>query len=144
MKILIFLFSCCFIMSFSGCIAVTKPPDQVELLEVDAGRHLLGIAIERSGALLPRSGGIMGYDASSYWAELEGSGPIFVNPPFVGGSGEPCIGTITLDREHSEVTIKLRRIVSAPGEPLKTKPHPANGTYKINTVRKANFYEKWF
>jgi len=140
MKILRLLVFCCTVVLFSGCAA--KPPNQTVLLEVDPGKHLLGIAIERWEGWGPE--GYAGYHSSSYWAALEGDGPIFVNPRLVGGAGDRCIGTITLDKEHNDVTINMMRIVSAPGGPLRTTPHPANGTHKIDLVRKATSYEKWF
>jgi len=141
MKLLLLLFSYCILVSISGC--ATRPADHVELLDKEPGKVILGIAKQQWGGLIGPEG-YVGYQTWTYWAALAGDGPEFVDPHIEGGNGEPCIGTILLDREHNKVTINMKRIVSAPGYPLRTIPHPANGTYKIDEIRKAHFYEKWF
>jgi hypothetical protein len=131
----------CVVVLFSGC--ATKPPDHVELVAGNPGHLLLGISIQKRAGLFgfgPE--GFVPYQTWSYWATLKGAGPVFTNPPVEGGGGELCLGTITLDREHNLVTINLRRVTSVvSGGPSKTKPHPANGTHKIDEVREAKVYE---
>jgi len=78
------------------------------------------------------------------YAALEGAGPIFTNPRFEELSPFHSIGTITLDPEHNSVTVNMRRVKSKPGEPQKTARTPANGTYKISSVRKPQPGESWF
>lgn len=90
--------------------------------------------------------GYIGYITMGYGAALIGKGPIFTNPRF---QDDPptfhCVGTITLDREHNQIEVNMFRIVSEPGKPEQTKPHPANGKYLIQSVREANPDERqWF
>jgi hypothetical protein len=69
-----------------------------------------------------------------YWMNLTGVGPIFRDPALDERNGHPPLrhlGTITIDKKNSRVTIDLQRVISKPGEPLKTEPSPANGTYRI-------------
>jgi hypothetical protein len=90
--------------------------------------------------------GYVGFITTGYGAALEGKGPIFVNPKFQDNPPDSrCIGIITLDRIHNRVIVDMQRIMSKPGEPEQTKPHPANGTYVVKSVRKAMPDEqKWF
>jgi hypothetical protein len=82
--------------------------------------------------------GYVGYQDEHYAAGLRGSGPAFVNPTFIDNPPSfRCVGTIILDREHNKIVVDMRRIVSKSGEPEKAKPHPANGTYLIKTMREA-------
>jgi hypothetical protein len=63
---------------------------------------------------------------------------VFIDPKFQDNPGHfSCVGTITLDREHKRVSVNMRRIVSGPGKPVRTKAHPANGTYPIESVTPA-------
>lgn len=69
-----------------------------------------------------------------YWVNLEGDGPVYRDVPVREGNGHlplPHLGTITIDKKNKRVIIDLQRIISKPGEPLKTEPSPANGTYRI-------------
>lgn len=80
--------------------------------------------------------GYIGYKNEHYKAGLQGDGPVFINPPFQDNPPDIyCIGTITVDRQHGKVTVNMRRIVSKPGERQRTQPHPANGTYPIESTR---------
>jgi hypothetical protein len=134
MRILQLLFLSLFIAIFAGC--ATKPPDHVELLESGPGEFSLAICKQQWGGLFGPEG-FVGYQTWTYWAILKGEGPIFVNPKFTDmPSDYQCIGTITLDKAHNVVIVKMSRIVSSPGSPLQTKPHPANGTYKIDVIGK--------
>ena len=81
--------------------------------------------------------GYVGYSPSHYWAGLRGSGPVYINPIFQDNPPRiKCVGTITLDRARNSVVVKMNRIISKEGEPLRTTPHPANGTYPIQSTRK--------
>jgi len=76
--------------------------------------------------------GFVGYKFVGYWATIEGEGPVYNNPKFEDNpSGIECIGTIKMDLAHNQVTIDMQRIISKPGEPQRTEPHPSNGIYPI-------------
>src|SRR4051812_34310944 len=122
-----------------GCAGTRDPygHDRADLVEIEAGKTLLAINHREWGGLLGPHGYI-GYRSNGYLTALEGSGPVFINPHFLDNPPFiPCIGTITLDREHNKVTVNMRRIVSKPEEPVRTKPHPANGTFTIESVKTA-------
>jgi hypothetical protein len=124
----------CLIILLSGC--ATKHPDDIRLIERGAGVSTLNINRARWEGFLGPDGN-PGYVYWTYYATLDGDGPIYVNPPFQDMPSDfKCIGTITLDREHKLVTVNMRRIISAPGQPVRTRSHPANGTYKINFIGK--------
>ena len=124
----------CLIILLSGC--ATKHPDNVRLLETQPGRMLLDINKSRWEGFVGPDGN-PGYMYRVYCATLEGDGPTFINPPFEDSPSDfKCVGTITLDRAHKLVTVDMRRITSAPGQPQQTRPHPANGTYKIDFIGK--------
>jgi hypothetical protein len=132
------------VAALSGCSTTTTSNDHVALIEVGPGKLLLSVVKkERVGIWGPE-----GYVASrraGYWAALEGSGPVFTNPHFQDDSSDlHCVGTITLDREHSMVTLNMQRVISEPGKPQRTKQHPANGIYVIESTRKARPEESWF
>jgi hypothetical protein len=79
-----------------------------------------------------------------YWVTLRGRGPDYIDPIFHKNSpipSEPHVGTITVDQQKREVTINLRRVVSKPGEPQRTEPSPANGTYPIKKTNRDAFLE---
>ena len=71
-----------------------------------------------------------------YAAFLKGDGPDFVDPDLHinGQYSPPTRGTINVDRQLQRVIIHLQNVVSEPGQPLKTEPSEANGTYPIRTV----------
>ncbi len=133
-------------MASVGCLSSkdSKQREHVVLIRKAHGKQLLSIAKrERVGIWGPD--GYVGYRTAGYWAALDGNGPTFVNPHFQDDSSDfRCIGTITLDTEHRKVTIQMRRVLSMPGEPERTQPHPANGTYSIETIRDARPEEAWF
>ena len=122
------------LLSVSGCVTSSNPynHDRVELIEVAPEvawleiNHIQWIGINMHG--------YDGFRTTVYWAKLVGSGPTFTNPEFKDSFR--CIGTITLDREHHRAIINMRRIRSQDGEPLRTEAHPANGTYRIELLRK--------
>jgi hypothetical protein len=69
-----------------------------------------------------------------YWMNLTGDGPVYNDQAIHEDNGYPplChLGTITIDKKNKKVIIDLQRIISKPGEPVKTEPSPANGTYPI-------------
>ena len=68
-----------------------------------------------------------------FWATLEGAGPVYQNPELHenGPNFYQSLGTITVDRKKGTVTIELNRVLSKAGEPQRTEPSPANGTYAI-------------
>lgn len=111
--------------------------DHVDLIEYETGK--IDVLITKRlwrGFLGPE--GYMGYLPEHFRAGLRGNGPTFVNPLFEDNPPDiHCVGTISLDREHNQVIVKLRRIVSREGETERTVPHPANGIYIIQTTRKA-------
>ena len=81
--------------------------------------------------------GWVGYRNEGYWITLNGKGPVFTNPDFYDDPPEyHCIGEVTLDLEHKRVTLAMRRVVSKPGQAVRTRRHPANGTYEIESVKK--------
>ena len=77
-----------------------------------------------------------------YGVALIGNGPVYIDPPFVGDFPFRCVGSVILDCEHNRVTMNMRRIVSKPGTPERTKPQPANGIYPIVSVRQATVPEQ--
>jgi hypothetical protein len=86
--------------------------------------------------------GYIGYEQRHYRAGLRGIGPTFTNPSFQDNPPDiRCAGTITLDHEHNQVVIKMRRITSRSGEPERSKPHPASGAYIIQSTRQAKVGE---
>ncbi len=133
-------------MASVGCLSSkdSKQREQVVLIRKAPGKQLLSIAKrERVGIWGPD--GYVGYRTAGYWAALDGNCPTFVNPHFQDDSSDfRCIGTITIDTEHRKVTIQMRRVLSMPGEPERIQPHPANGTYSIETIRDARPEEAWF
>ena len=137
----------CFILTvfaLTGCASFRNSHDHCVLIEKSPGKLLLAITKPQWGGVFGPHG-YVGYETIGYWAALEGSGPVFVNPHFQDNPSRfHCIGTITLDREHNRVTVNMRRMVSDIGKAERTKPHPANGTYTIESVRKARHDENWF
>ena len=80
----------------------------------------------------------------TYSAALAGAGPTFVNPHFSDVPPEyHCVGSISLDLEHEMVSINMQRIVSKPGQPQETEPHPANGLHRIEKIREEK-HGWWF
>jgi hypothetical protein len=70
-----------------------------------------------------------------YFSYLEGIGPEYRDPEF-GTASSPSLksrhlGTIMVDKQNKRVIIDLQRVVSKPGEPQRTEPSPANGTYPL-------------
>jgi hypothetical protein len=115
----------------------------IELVELSPGKSLLLIETRQWGGLLGPDG-FIGYIHITYMAALEGSGPVFTNPHFSDNPQFRCVGTITMDRKHNHVIIKMRRIQSKPGEQERTVSHPANGTYAVGVVRAPKSSETWF
>jgi len=132
-----------------GCVAPSHPKARNGAVLIEQGPGEIELRFwKRSWGGIFGVHGYVGYVTHSYAAALEGSGPIFTNPRFQDNPGFHCLGTIVLDREHNQVTINMRRIVSMQGEPERAKPHPANGTYTIESVRKAKademqWYKSW-
>jgi hypothetical protein len=130
----------------AGCTATprTSPTDHAVLIEISPGKSLLEISKRRWAGIWGREG-FQGYRNFTYWAALDGDGPVFNNPHFLEFSPEiQSVGTITLDREHNRVTVNMRRVQPKPGKPDGTEPSPANGTFIIHSIRKANRGESWF
>ena len=134
----------CVLLAFSGCKTSKDEQTHVTLIQLSADKSLLAIAKpERVGIIGPD--GYVGWRTAGYWAALQGPGPVYDNPHFQDDSSDlPCIGRITLDRGHNEVTIDMKRVVSKSGGMEQTKPHPANGTYVIEQTRTARPGEAWF
>ena len=118
--------------------------DAAELIEIAPDKTLANIT-KREWAGFWGPEGYVGYKVYGYTAALSGDGPVFVDPHFVDNPPSfHCVGTITLDRDHKRITVNLRRVVSKEGEPETTKPHPANGEYLIESVRKPGKDDAWF
>ena len=71
-----------------------------------------------------------------YSADLIGPGPIYENPVLVDynspqwwESKPHLLGTITVDTKAKNVVVDLQQITSKAGEPVRTEPSPANGTF---------------
>jgi hypothetical protein len=125
-----------------GC-ASTEHQDHVTLIEVGPDKQLL-LVTKRYWAGLWGPEGYIGHENATYWIALSGPGPTFVNPHFEGSRfGAGCIGTVVLDREHHRVSLDMRRVISKDGTVNRTKPHPINGAYAIDSVRKAHRGEEW-
>jgi hypothetical protein len=140
MKILLFLpwavLCLCPILVTSGCSSSDNCYGADLIQQGSEAAELRFCRRSWGGFLGPH--GYIGYENTGYKAGLVGIGPTFTNPIFMDNPGYfHCIGTISLDKERNQVTIKLCRIFSEPGKPLQTNSHPANGTYKIITVREA-------
>lgn len=89
--------------------------------------------------------GYTGYRYLTYWATLDGTGPVFHNPHFEDMPPDfRCIGDIILDMEHHEVTLRMRRIISKPGESQRTVRHPANGTYHFDVKQAGSLLQQSF
>jgi hypothetical protein len=142
-----FLILVCVITIAGGGCAIEKGDTSSThciLVEKEPGKLLLGFSKREWGGFYGPEG-YVGYRYVGYWAALEGDGPEYVNPHFQDNPSEfKCVGTITLDKGQNEATVKMQRVVSKEGEPERTTPHPANGTYHIEIVRKAKSYEHWF
>jgi hypothetical protein len=69
------------------------------------------------------------------WTTLYGPGPIYTDPLLHESGLDPdrfaYTGTVAVDQKKEEVVIALQRVLSKPGEPLRTAPTPVNGTYHI-------------
>ena len=73
---------------------------------------------------------------------LEGAGPTYLNPTLHLNAPiprAPHLGSIEVDRVKNTVVISLERVVSASGEPQRTEPSVANGTYPIKRVTRDPF-----
>jgi hypothetical protein len=132
-RLILFLLS----LILAGCAhADDLSKNHVELFEVKSNIVILSIQHrEWSGLFGPH--GFGGFENVGYWATLEGAGPKFTNPKFDDNPhGIHCVGTIVLDREHNRVTIDMQRIIlSESGKTNQIKSHPANGTYRITSVK---------
>jgi hypothetical protein len=129
-----------------GC-ATTKRADKnvhVTLIRKAPGKQLLAITRDEWGGLWGAHGYI-GYERVGYWAALEGTGPVYVNPHFQDSPSDfKCVGTITINQQTNSVTIEMERIVSGSRQPQETIPHPINGRYVIDSIRDARPEEGWF
>jgi hypothetical protein len=135
----LFLVSAC-IWLLAACVGTqpTADNDHAELVEFGADKVEVKIETKEWGGIFGIHG-FVGYQHEEYVATLVGKGPMFTNPEFLDNPPtNRCIGTITLDRQHSRVTVNMWRIISEPGEPEKTELHPANGTYPIQSIRQAS------
>ena len=114
-----------------------KPNDYADLIVYEPEKVDVLIT-HREWAGLFGHHGYPGYEQRHYRVGLRGPGPKFVNPKFQDNPPTiECVGSVNLNREHNRVTLDMRRVVSQPGESMRTKAHPANGTYVILSTRKA-------
>jgi hypothetical protein len=138
--ILIAILAIAIAASESGCVGVRNVNEQDYAKLIDFGQDGVVVLISKrewEGFWGPE--GYIGLVKRQYRAGLHGMGPVFVNPRFQDNPPDiHCIGTVTLDREHEKVIIDMRRILSKPGEPERTRPHPANGAYRIESTRRAD------
>lgn len=133
-------------MGLAGCRARQMPDQDYHVVMLRHGPGKVVLEITRHTPQMV--GGEEGYKIQkrvTYKAALAGNGPTFENPHFADNPPEyHCVGTISLDLEHDMVRIEMRRIVSKPGEPEETEPHPANGMYQIEKIKKAGATDWWF
>ena len=129
----------------TGCAGSRAPDHDFHVVMLKGtGKVLLEIT-RREEVVVTGPDGFTGHRKMIYRAALVGNGPTFENPQF--GDNPPeyhCVGNIALDTEHDMVRIDMRRVVSKSGEPVVTKPHPANGMYHIEKIKKAMPGDWWF
>lgn len=134
------------LLALSGC-ATPKPKDvsfHVTLLRKGPGKILLELA-RREPITVPGPDGYTGWHKVSYWAALAGDGPTYFNPHFADVPQEyHCTGQIVLDLDHRLISVDMHRIVSKPGEPERTEPHPANGVHPIEKIKNGHPGDWWF
>lgn len=72
----------------------------------------------------------------SYWALLEGPGPVYIDPKLTKNGGTQFVhrGTISIDRKNARVSVELNRVSFAVGSTLVLEPSPANGIYPIKRI----------
>jgi hypothetical protein len=123
---------------FCGCAYVPPSNDKAQwyaTLEDVSGKRVLQINSNECVPLLGSEGFGGSRRVMLYFADIDGDGPVYQNPKF-GKNSTPrlksdCLGTINVDIKEQKVIIDLQQIISNPGEPLKTEPCPANGTYPL-------------
>jgi len=130
--------------SFSLASCSTGPKRHASLIKTSSDKMWLSITKREWGGVLGPHG-YVGHQWYGYCIELDGVGPIFTNPPFHDNPPDfRCVDTVTLDRDHDRVIVNMRRVISKPGAPEHTRPHPGNGTYTIESIRSAKTNEYWF
>ena len=136
------LFACLFLVG--GCTGRSGPESRDGAILIEQGPSQTELRFwKHSWGGIVGVHGYVGYVTYSCAAALDGSGPIFRNPKFLDNPPDfRCVGTITLDRRRNEVIVEMRRLISKPGEPEQGKAHPANGKYRIESVRKATVPER--
>lgn len=141
MKAAVIVFFCALFALLAGCVnSFDNNTGQGATLVIHGSGEIELAFCKRSWQGMVTPHGFGGYEYIVYKAALIGEGPIFSDPPFQDNPPDfHCFGTITLDREHREVTVNMRRGLSKKGE--KTRPHPANGTYRVTSERDANAME---
>jgi hypothetical protein len=119
--------------------------DGVQLIEHGAAGIELRFCHRYWGGIVGPHG-YEGYQTTGYGAALVGVGPRFMNPRFQDNPPDfQCVGSITLDRENNRVVVAMWRVIIVQGKPGRKRAHPANGTYGIESVRKAMpDEEQWF
>lgn len=131
----------------TGCVGASNRHvcDGAQLIEHGAAGTELRFCHRYWGGILGPHG-YVGYQTTGFGAALEGVGPTFTNPRFQDNPPDfQCVGSITLDLEHNRVVVAMWRVIPVPGKPDRKKAHPANGTYRIESVRKAMPDEQqWF
>ena len=135
------------LLFFVGCAGPNGSKDHNYAVLRDLGRGCSEVTIiNRQWDGLWGPSGYVGFRDNSYSVVLEGSGPTYINPPFIDNPPCRCVGTVAVDREHNRVTVDMRRIASKPEEPEHMQLHPANGTYSIRSVIRLTPKEQeiWF
>lgn len=124
-----------FIIAISAMMGCSGPNSRLQnrhailyVFDDNPGKRMLAITGRQWRGIWGPEGWV-GYENSGYWITLEGNGPVYKNPRFQDNPPDfQCIGEVTLDSQHHQVTIEMRRVISKPDEPIRTTPHPANGT----------------
>jgi hypothetical protein len=110
-------------------------PEKYSPVSKVSGTVCLKIMVKFWRPLITADGGPGGpTEGWLYWVNLTGEGPVYHDQAIHEDNGYPTprqLGTISIDKKNKKVIIDLQQLVSKPGEPLKTEPSPANGTYRI-------------
>ncbi len=123
------------LLTSTGCMSSRNAREHNYVILHEVGRGYSELIFSRrewGGFWGPE--GYIGFRDVGYSAILSGAGPLYTNPFFNDNPPGRCIGTITMNREQSRVTLSMSRVVSKPGAPERTHAHPANGTYPIKSV----------
>src|SRR3954470_1888817 len=94
-----------------GCAGRGSAPESehVDIVEHTPSKFTLLISKREWGGITGPHG-YVGNEIRHYKAELNGTGPTFINPRFQDNPPDnKCVGKIILDGPHSTVTLDMRR-----------------------------------